>query len=512
MSAHFLFNAALVLLFSYAASGQVARLDLRLTSDGKPAVARVYLFDTGGHSHRIPVKILYSRFAEQHWIVDSAVEIPVSPGIYRLRAEKGPEYAIVERKLEIAPAQVERVDIEIPHLVRMNSEGWYSGDMHIHREPAEMPLLLRAEDLNVGPVITRHVGGSRKSAPYPATNLMPVDDSHVIGLEVQEVERNQLGHGAVILLNDPHPIDDNLSLLFPTVAALSRQVKANGGFVDAEKPIWRNVPINVAFGLVDSIGVVNNHFHPHEVTTDVEEIGGIDRDKPLYYRSTEGFALWMMSLYYSYLNCGYRLSASAGSATGVMPDWPGYERTYVHLSGPFSYRQWFQDLKAGRSFGTNGPLLRVTADGQPPGSDTEWKPGTTARLDVQVDSQHELDRVEVVFNGEVVRRIPVPGRSRSYRSAIQVAVPEPGWVAVRCFEPVTDTVHYAQTSPFYFPRNGKLPVHAADARRWAEFVHSVVERTDPKLFAAREDYDTAIAEWKQAEHIYRDLAAQGEKR
>jgi hypothetical protein len=501
----------LILLLGKTAWCQVANLDLRLTSEGKPAVARVYLTDGGGHSHRIPVKILYSRFAEQHWIVDGSVQIPVSPGIYKLRAEKGPEYAIVERKIEIAPAQTQRIDIEIPHLVHMNAEGWYAGDMHIHRDPSEMPLLLRAEDLNVGPVITRHLGGQRKQAPYPETDIVPVDDSHVFSLHVQEVERNQLGHGAVILLNDPNPISDNLSLLFPTVAALSRQAKANGGFVDAEKPIWKNVPINVAFGLVDSIGVVNNHFHPHEVTVDAEEIGAIDRDKPLYYRSMEGFALWMMSLYYSYLNCGYRLSASAGSATGVMPDWPGYERVYVRLGAPFSYRQWCHDLKAGHSFATNGPLLRVTADGHPPGSDTEWKLGATARLDVQIDSQRELDRVEVVFNGEIVRTIRIPGRNRSYHSAITVQVPEPGWIAVRCFEPPGDTIHYAQTSPFYFPRDGKLPAQAADARRWADFVHGVVEHTDSKLFNTREDYDTAIAEWKEAEKIYRELLAHGSR-
>jgi hypothetical protein len=501
-------GALLMLLFGGIGFSQVANLDLRLTSDGKPVAARVYLHDTGGHSHRIPVKVSYSRFAEQHWMVDGAVQIPVSPGIYKLRVEKGPEYAIVERRIEIAPAQTERVDVEIPHLVHMNAEGWYSGDLHIHRDPAEMPLLLRAEDLNVGPVITRHIGAGRKvTQSYPETDLVSVDDAHVIGLQVQEVERNQQGHGAVILLNDPHPLDDNLSLLFPTVATLSRKVKQDGGFVDAEKPIWRNVPINIAFGLVDSVGVVNNHFHPHEVTTDDEEIGAIDRDQPLYYKSMEGFALWMMDLYYSFLNCGFRLAASAGSATGVMPDWPGYERAYVHLTGPFSYRQWFQDLKAGHSFATNGPLMRVMADGRPPGGDTEWKPGAAARLDLQIDSQRELDRVEVVFNGKIVRTIRVPGRSRSYRSTITVPVPEPGWVAVRCLEPPTDTIHYAQSSPFYFLQNGKLAVHAGDARRWAEFLRGVVEHTDVNLFPSRADYNAAITEWKQAEEIYRSLAA-----
>ena len=42
----------------------------------------------------------------------------------------------------------------------------------------------------------------------------------------------------------------------------------------------------------------------------------------------------------------FRIAASAGSANGFMPSPPGYERVYVHLTGPFSYRQWFQDLKA----------------------------------------------------------------------------------------------------------------------------------------------------------------------
>ena len=36
----------------------------------------------------------------------------------------------------------------------MTKEGWWSGDLHIHRSPAEIELLMSAEDLHVGPVIT----------------------------------------------------------------------------------------------------------------------------------------------------------------------------------------------------------------------------------------------------------------------------------------------------------------------------------------------------------------------
>ena len=47
----------------------------------------------------------------------------------------------------------------------MNSLGWYSGDLHTHRNPEEMPLLARAEELNIAPVITRHVGDGRAAKP-----------------------------------------------------------------------------------------------------------------------------------------------------------------------------------------------------------------------------------------------------------------------------------------------------------------------------------------------------------
>jgi hypothetical protein len=368
-----------------------------------------------------------------------------------------------------------------------------------------MAAILRAEDLNVGPVITRHVGGRRPVPnPYPEEDLVRIDNTHQVGLHVQEVERNFQGHGAAILLNAPQPLDPMIPVLFPTVASLCRSAKADGAFIDAEKPIWRHVPVTVAFGLADSIGVVNNHFHPHEVTTDAERIGTIYRDRADQL-TVAGFAEWIMELYYSFLNCGYRLSASAGSASGVMPSWPGYERVYVHLSGPFSYQQWFRDLKAGRSVATNGPLLRVKAGGQPPGRETEWKRGTTIALEIRIDSKNPLDRVEVVSNGKVIKKVSLASREH-WESKLVVPVEGPGWVAVRCFEPVGETLRYAHSSPYYFMRGGELPVRAADARRWADFIHDMIEHSDPAMYPSRQDFETAMAEYRQAESIYRERA------
>ena len=72
-----------------------------------------------------------------------------------------------------------------------------------------------------------------------------------------------------------------------------------------------------------------------------------------------GNGYWTQEIYYHILNCGLRIPPSAGSASGVLPNPVGYNRVYVHLDGPFAYEKWWEGLRAGRSFVTNGPLLRV---------------------------------------------------------------------------------------------------------------------------------------------------------
>jgi hypothetical protein len=489
--------------------GQPSLLDLHLTSGGKPVTGRVYIVGGGGRPQTIQGAATYSKGAEEHSLVREGARIVLSPGEYRIRVEKGPEYEPFAQKIFLNFGETRRLDAEIPRIVNLNAEGWYSGDMHIHRPAKDMADILRAEDLNIGPDITRHVGSGRKVPdPYPAEEFVRVDDTHVVSLHAQEVERNFLGHGAAILLNTTHPLDETISLLFPTVATLCRRAKAEGGYIDAEKPIWKHVPIGVALGVIDSIGVVNNHFHPHEVALDVERIGTIPRDKAAYL-TPAGFAEWVMSLYYSYLNCGFRLPASAGSASGVMPSWPGYERVYVHLTGPFSYAQWFKDMKTGHTFATNGPLLRVMANGAAPGAEVEWHAGAIAALDIRIDSREPLERAEVLVNGEVVKTLRLGGR-HSEHAALTVPIPKPGWLVVRCFASAPDTIVYAHTSPFYFTHNGELPVRVADARRWAEFLRNLAVETDPKLYPGPEEHRQAIAEMNQAEAVYRRLMGKGE--
>ena len=482
----------------WALRAETAALHLTVSTGGVPAVARVYITAEDGKPVQIPGAITYTRRDEAHSIVDRQAAVNLPPGKYTIRAEKGAEFRSVEKTVELAGGRAGRMDLDVPRFCDMNAKGWYSGDLHIHRSPEEMPLLALAEDLNIAPVITRHVGDGRAAKPnFPAKHLVPVNGKHFVSLQNQEVERLGAGHGAVVLLNTPQPVEANPSRLFPLDVEFCRQARRQGGFVDGEKPIWKNVPVNLAFGALDSIGVVNNHFHPHDVWLDAEKWGSMERGSPAY-ETMEGFAHWMMDLYYSFLNCGFRIPVSAGSASGVMSSWPGYERVYTHLSAPFSYEQWFRDLKAGRSIATNGPLLRVLVNGRPPGAEFAFRKGMRVDLSIEVDAQGPLQRVEVVLNGEVLRAVPAVAR-------IELPIGAPGWLAVRCFEPAGATIRYAHSSPFYFVVDGKLPARKADAMRWADYVRSLATSVHAPDYASEKHYAAAQAVFKEAATIYTRL-------
>jgi TolB protein len=455
---------------------------------GKPAAARVYITDASGKPLRIPGAVSYSRREEVNSYIDGSATLSLAPGRYHVRAEKGMEYRGAGQDVEIVSGATARVHLDIPHVFDMNARGWYSGDLHNHRSPDEVPLMARAEDLNVSPVITRHVGGPtrRTDTPFPSRHLVGVDAKHIVSLQNQEVERLFEGHGAVDLLNAPNPVEMPTLDLYPMDADYCRRARSSGAFLDAEKPIWKNTPVNVALGLVDAIGVVNNHFHPQDVLTDAERYGSLPRDKP-EYTTPAGFAQWVMNLYYSFLNCGFHIPVSAGSASGVMTSWPGYERVYVHLDEPFGYDSWFRALKAGHSFATNGPILLTSLVGD--------------RLKIEAMSQSPIDRIEIVSNGEVSQSIAV-GKPE-YRGVVRVKTDGSGWLAVRCFEPVGATVRYAHTSPYWLKRPA---VQKSAARHWADSVRMLAASVKENQYPSVVDYARAQAVFREAAAVYDRLA------
>ena len=81
--------------------------------------------------------------------------------------------------------------------------------------------------------------------------------------------------------------------------------------VDIEKPFWWDMPLWVASGMVDSIGICHNHLQRDGMLDN--EAWGKPRDK-IEYPAPHGNGRWTLDIYYQLLNAGIRLPPSAGSA------------------------------------------------------------------------------------------------------------------------------------------------------------------------------------------------------
>ena len=88
-------------------------------------------------------------------------------------------------------------------------------------------------------------------------------------------------------------------------------------------------------------------------------------------------------LWYRLLNCGFHLPASAGTDTflnRIASRLPGGDRVYVKLNGPLTYDNWITNLKAGRSFVSNGPLIEFTAENSEPGDTLKLETARTVHI------------------------------------------------------------------------------------------------------------------------------------
>ena len=193
------------------------------------------------------------------------------------------------------------------------------------------------------------------------------------------------------------PVADHEERGLPNMSLIDLTRKA-GGYVEAEKPWWPESHIDIGLGKADFTGILNNHFtyrgylpeHPRKRT----------EFSPDYPDGVRGYADYVLDLYYAYLDCGFRVMPTAGSASGVLPNPLGYNRVYVKVEGDFTFGNWFASLKKGRCFVTNGPLLFMTVDGREPGDTV--RANAALNVTCEVHSLVPLERVEIVRDGEIV--------------------------------------------------------------------------------------------------------------
>ncbi len=462
-----------VLLFLNAAvcvAQETTRLEFQVTdSGGKQVPCRIHLRDAAGSSHKPPNLPTW----KDHFVCPGKASIDLLPGEYTWEIERGPEFGRLSGSVTAERGKTTKVVSQLSRLTSMRESGWYSGDLHVHRPVSDVELLMSAEDLDFAPVI----GWWNQPAPN-ARSLSKTDfsmgDGRVYSIGAGEDEREG---GALLYFGLSRALDLTVkSREFPSpmvFVAQARQQNPNV-WIDIEKPFWWDVPLWIAIAEPDSIGIAHNHMHRGGVLGN--EAWGRARDLQ-QYPGPHGNGLWTQQIYYHILNCGIRIPPSAGSASGVLPNPVGYNRVYVHLSEmPLTCQSWFSALKEGRCFVTNGPLVRVKSNGQLPGAGIPFEIGKEVALEVELDSNDPVSQIEVIHNGNVIKRVPC---SQEPHQTIRTTVmlPEPGWFLVRAVADVDHTFRFASTAPWYVPRPDGSPwVSRKSAQFFLDWIDERIER------------------------------------
>jgi hypothetical protein len=335
----------------------------------------------------------------------------------------------------------------------MARRGWWSGDLHVHRSPEDIPLLLQAADLHFSPTITCF-NDEIMVTPWPSKLRYDVD-GRAYTVDNCEDERPW---GAAVFLGVRSPLAlYPRSAQYPSPLATWAAARRRGAFIDLEKLIWWQAPVVAALSPPDTFGVAVNHFQEETVATRASLSKPRDESR---YPGPLGFANYVLDLYSTYLAAGFRIPGSAGSANGVVRNAFGFNRSYVYLGNRFSGRAWMEAQKAGRNFVTNGPMLFVTVNRKLPG--TTFPDGVReVEVDIEALSPRTLERAEIIVDGSVAA--VVSGRENVIKARRRVGVEPGSWMIVRCFEQNASTIRFAQTSPFWF---GSRPKRSAEALRF----------------------------------------------
>ncbi len=432
-----------------------------------------------------------------------------------MRIERGKEYVPAVDTLEIVAGETLERTWTLRRFIDMAAKGWYSGDTHVHRALGDMADLMRAEDLHVA--VPQTVWNEKRTEDLESW-LAKADTSGAVEVGVDAAfsvlshEMERPGTGALLLHHtgkteiSVRPVDDRT----PSDLSLMEQAHAAGGYAEIEKPWWPEAHIDLALGGGDLIGIANNHFtYSSYLPEHARERTEFRRDYPAGAR---GYALYCFDLWYAYLNCGFRSAPSAGSASGVLPNPPGYNWVYVRLDGPFSYDAWFRGLAAGRSFVTNGPILFATVNGTAPG-DTVMTISADRFVEAACDvySAVPIEKVEIVRNGSVIQTFANPPMTNDAASvAIRIPVSGTCWIAARCFEKREDTVRFAHTAPIWIVADGApfVPKRYA-AEYFLKKTRELIAAAQDAAFPSDDARAAALETYQRAEALYAGLSKGG---
>jgi hypothetical protein len=402
------------------------------------------------------------------------LDLAVPAGTYLVTASRGPEYTREERVVEIFDGENPPLDMRIDRIVYAG--GLVAVDPHMHTQFSDGTLLV-AERL--------------KSAAGEGLGLVISADHNFITDYRPDLERLGIGDELAVISGEEVTPGGTLHFnAYPTarladakaggavsVADITPDVlfglsraKDPGAIIQVNHPRSRGLGYFLTYDLDGETAATAKA--PFSMGFDVMEIMNGSRFGGANRTSTEDW--------FHLLNRGYMIKAMGSSdAHNIDGGETGYSRTYVRYAGRkgdgLDQAAVMKAIKEGRSFVSNGPIVRMTANGGKGFGDLVRARKGKVELYVRVESAPWVDvsEVRLVVNGE--RQPPLEmegayGPVVRFNDDVDLTLDRDAWVTVevrgkRSLFPVLQqraaggaasaaAYPYAMTNPIYFDVDG----------------------------------------------------------
>lgn len=190
-------------------------------------------------------------------------------------------------------------------------------------------------------------------------------------------------------------------------------------------------------------------------------------------------------------------------------------RTYVKVP-EWTHEGFLAGLRTGETFVTNGPLLRLTANGEPIGSELKFQGEGPFAVQIETGcfTQRPVKFFEIVVDGTVAAQVEVPNGQKTVDVRKEILFRKSGWLAVRARHERTDpdnwhhTITAAHSSPIYLTINDQLPAVKESAEYMTARLEATLKWAEADALWSSDEYKSrAISSFKQAKKFY-DAALQ----
>lgn len=374
----------------------------------------------------------------------------------RIEALRGLETVRVERELDLRTLESVTAKLTLRKFYDTDMRELYSGNTHLHlrrlsRADAERYLQIVSQSDALDVVYLSHLRRIPDESVYISNEI--VEESFQ-GDSLRRLSRDGVlfangeehrhnfgrggeGYGHVMWLNLQkliRPVSIGPGIMRSGTDGVALQQGTRKARDDGATVIW----CHNSFGYEDLPNWVGGLLHAQNI---------FDGGSQGSYEDT----------FYRYLNLGMRVPFSTGT------DWFIYDfaRVYVPVYGDLTAASWLKELRAGKSFITNGPLLELETERASLG-DTLTMVGPN-QVTVVARGMGRLDfgGLELVYNGKVVHRVAAEAERGYFFADMRhgLEITEPGWFALRIPANVgkteLDRPLFAHTSPIYVELAGQ---------------------------------------------------------